>query len=83
MLMVLENALMLIGVGTVLFIMNWKLTLCILVPIVFAVLFLQKVFSKIHGFWHNFMHKRSRLSAFVGDSLSGTRVVKAFGQEAV
>ncbi len=81
--MVLENALMLVGVGTVLFIMNWKLTLCILVPIAFAVIFLQKIFSKIHGFWHNFMHKRARLSAFVGDSLSGTRVVKAFGQEAV
>jgi len=81
--MVLENALMLIGVGTVLFIMNWKLTLCILVPLVFAVAFLKKIFSKIHGFWHNFMHKRQRLSAFVGDSLSGTRVVKAFGQESV
>ncbi|HSV27643.1 MAG TPA: ABC transporter ATP-binding protein [Sedimentisphaerales bacterium] len=81
--MVLDNALMLIGVGTVLFIMNWQLTLCTLVPIVLAVFFLKKIFSKIHGFWHNFMHKRARLSAFVGDSLSGTRVVKAFGQEAV
>jgi ATP-binding cassette, subfamily B, bacterial len=81
--LMLESVLTLVGVGFVMLFMSWQLTLCVLVPIVFAVFFVRNIFSKIHGFWHNFMHKRQRLSAFVNDSLSGTRVIKAFGQEAV
>jgi ATP-binding cassette subfamily B protein len=81
--LVFESALTVISVGCVLVFMSWKLTLCIILPIVLAVIFLKNIFSKVHGYWHNFMHKRARLSAFVNDSLSGTRVIKAFGQEAI
>ena len=78
----LESAFTLLGIGAVLTWMSWKLTCFVLVPILLAIVFLKRVFFRLHAHWHRVMHKRSRLSAFVNDSLSGARVVKAFGQEA-
>jgi ATP-binding cassette subfamily B protein len=79
----LESAFTLLGIGAVLTWMSWKLTCFVLVPIALALIFLKRVFFRLHAHWHRVMHKRSRLSAFVNDSLSGARVVKAFGQEAL
>lgn len=77
----LESLLILIGVGILLFVLSWKLTLLVLIPILATILFLTKVYSKIYLFFRRFYHRRSRLSALINDSLSGIRVIKAFGQE--
>jgi ATP-binding cassette subfamily B protein len=75
------NILTLLGIGTVLGVMNWKLTLLVLVPVP-AVIILSHVFWKrILSLWHRFWHYRSRLTASVSDTLSGLRVVKAFAKE--
>lgn len=75
------NILMLVGIGAVLFCMNWKLTLLVLVPVP-IVLILSHVFWKhVISLWHRYWHYRSRLMASVSDTLSGKRVVKAFAKE--
>ncbi len=77
----LESLFILVGVGVFLFILSWQLTLFVFIPIVATVLFLKKIYFKIFLYFRRFYHRRSRLSALINDSLSGIRVIKAFGQE--
>ena len=77
----LESLFTLIGVGIFLFILSWKLTLFVLIPIIATIIFLKKVYFKIFLYFRRYYHRRSRLSALINDSLSGIRVIKAFGQE--
>ncbi len=79
--MTIESILMFIGIGIFLFILSWQLTLFVLIPIICIVIFVKMVIPKLWIFFHRFFHRRSKLSAIVADSLSGIRVVKAFGQE--
>ncbi len=79
----LESAFMLLGVGIILFMLSWQLTLFVFIPIVATIVFIKTIFSKIRTYFHRFFHRRSKLSALVNDSLSGMRVIKAFGQERV
>lgn len=79
----LESIFMLIGVGALLFILNWQLTLFVFIPIVATAVFVKNIFPKVHRYFHRFFHRRSKVSALVNDSLSGMRVIKAFGQEDV
>jgi ATP-binding cassette subfamily B protein len=74
---------MLLGVGVFLFILSWELTLFVLIPVAATVVFLKKIFPRVWIYWHRYFHRRGRLSALVNDSLSGIRVIKAFGQEEV
>ncbi|MBN2090623.1 ABC transporter ATP-binding protein [candidate division KSB1 bacterium] len=77
----IESVLTLIGIGIFLFMLNWKLTLVVLIPIIATAIFWKKIISRIIIFYRRYYHRRSRLSAQVNDSLSGMRVIKAFGQE--
>ncbi|MCU0643599.1 MAG: ABC transporter transmembrane domain-containing protein, partial [bacterium] len=77
----LESLFILVGVGIFLSILSWQLTLFVFIPIIATVLFLKNIFSKIRLYFRRYYHRRSRLSALVNDSLSGMRVIKAFGQE--
>lgn len=77
----LESLFTLIGVGVFLFILSWKLTLFVFVPVVATVLFLRFIFPRVWPVFRRYFHRRARLSALVNDSISGARVVKAFGQE--
>jgi ATP-binding cassette subfamily B protein len=63
--------------------LSWQLTLFVFIPIVATIVFIKTIFSKIRTYFHRFFHRRSKLSALVNDSLSGMRVIKAFGQEKV
>ena len=79
--MSLDCMLMLLGVGTGLFILSWRLTSFVVLPIAAVILFLIVVIPRIRAMFHRYFRYRSQLSAFVNDSLSGVRIVKAFGQE--
>ena len=81
--MTLDCALMLLGVGTGLFILSWRLTLFVIMPVGAIILFITLVIPRIRVMFHRYFRYRSRLSAFVSDSLSGVRVVKSFGQETI
>jgi ATP-binding cassette subfamily B protein len=77
----IESFLTLIGVGIFLFILSWQLTLFVLIPILCTAIFWKKVFFRVFIYFRRYYHRRSSLSAQVNDSLSGMRVIKAFGQE--
>ncbi len=79
--MTLEAVFTLIGVGILLFVMSWQLTLFVMIPIAATMLFLRLVLPMVKSYYRRYFHNRTRLSALVSDSLSGIRVVKAFGQE--
>ncbi len=64
--------------------MFWKsavLTLLVLVPVPLLILATRLVLPGLFARLRRFFERRSRLSAALNDSLSGIRVVKAFGQE--
>lgn len=79
----LEGIIMFFGVGAALVFISGELTLYILIPIVPTVIFLKWIFPKVRTYFHRFYHKRAMLSVLVNDSVSGIRVIKAFGQEKV
>lgn len=81
--MSLESLLSLVGVGILLFVVSWRLTLFVILPIAGTIMFLRCIIPIVRTFFHRYFHRRSRLSALVNDSLSGIRVVKSFGQESL
>ncbi|NLY10782.1 MAG: ATP-binding cassette domain-containing protein [Firmicutes bacterium] len=75
------NMLTLIGISVMLFYLDWKLTLLVLIPIpiiLFIVLKLQPILWKMFS---KRWRANASLNSVVNDSLSGVRVVKAFGKE--
>lgn len=77
----LQSSFQIIGIGVFLFVLSWQLTLYIIMPVFFTVWFVRIVYPKVWVYFHRFYEKRSRMSATVSDTLTGIRVVKAFGQE--
>jgi len=77
----LANILTLVGITVILLMMNWKLTLLVFLPgpvvILLSRVFWKRMFRILHGFWHT----RAKMHTSLNDSLSGARVIKAFGQE--
>jgi ATP-binding cassette subfamily B protein len=76
----IECSFMFVGIGILLFVLSWQLTLFVLLPIVAIVVLLKTVLPSFFRQFHRFFHRRGKLSAIVSDSLNAIRVVKAFGQ---
>jgi ATP-binding cassette subfamily B protein len=75
------NAMNIIGVTGVLLWMNWKLTLLCFVPMPLTLLLLRRAFPKLWRLSWNRHRRVSRMNALISDTVSGSRVVKAFGKE--
>jgi len=75
------NILTLVGIGVVLLVMNWKLTLLVLIPVPVVLLASRIFWPKVVALWHRLYHVRGQLVSTVSDSVSGMRVVKAFAKE--
>ncbi|MDE0016178.1 MAG: ABC transporter ATP-binding protein [Candidatus Poribacteria bacterium] len=69
------------GIGSVLFWINWKLACFILIPIPIIVFGAGWFWKKVRSLWHRAYRRRSKLFDVVNDSVSGIRVVRAFGQQ--
>ena len=69
------------GIGGMLFWMNWRLACFILIPIPIIVLGASWFWKKVRSLWHRAWRRRSKLFDVVNDSVSGIRVVRAFGQQ--
>ena len=69
------------GIGGMLFWMNWKLACFILIPIPILVFGAGWFWKKVRSLWHRAWRRRSKLFDVVNDSVSGIRVVRAFGQQ--
>ena len=69
------------GIGAALFWMNWRLACFILIPIPIIVFGARWFWKKVRSLWHRAWRRRSKLFDVVNDSVSGIRVVRAFGQQ--
>jgi ATP-binding cassette subfamily B protein len=75
------NLLMVLGIGTVMVLMDWKLSLLVLVPAPLIVMLSRYAWHRVIRIWRRHWHRWSRLTAHLGGTLSGIREVKAFTQE--
>ena len=75
------SVLMIIGLGAVLFTMDWQLSLVVIgpVPLVFYFIFLMG--RNMHRIFLRVWRKWSDMTGLLADTLSGVSVVKAFNQE--
>ncbi|MBN1349270.1 ABC transporter ATP-binding protein [candidate division KSB1 bacterium] len=75
------NLLMLIGIGAMLFWMNWQLALLALLPSPLVAALTRMLWRFIRSLFRRTRHRRATLTAVLSDTLSGIRVVKGFAQE--
>ncbi len=75
------NSVQIIGVSILLFSFNWQLTILIFLPIPVILLFIYKVFPHLWRHHSRRFRTNAALNSVVNDSLTGIRVVKAFGKE--
>ena len=75
------NTLMIVGILGFLFSMSWKLTLYILVPIPFILVWSILFWRRMRGIFHKWGRGWGALSTQLNEALHGIRVVKAFAQE--
>ncbi|MBN1808322.1 MAG: ABC transporter ATP-binding protein [Planctomycetes bacterium] len=77
----LLNVMMVLGIGIMLFYMNWQLALMVMVPIPLVIvgttLFWKHVYPKYYPVWET----QSKMAQHLSGVLSGIRMVKVFGQE--
>jgi len=75
------NILQILGIAAIVFAINWKLALFILVPAP-VVMALSGIFWKrVRHYVHRLFHNWGRLNALLSETLNGLRIVKAFAQE--
>jgi ATP-binding cassette subfamily B protein len=77
----LLNIVLILGIGAMLFGMNWRLTLFVLLPGPFVMLFTWKYWRYIFRFHNRYWFSRFRLNSFLNTRLTGIKVIRAFNQE--
>lgn len=77
----IEQVLMLLGVGTLLFAYNWRLALLIIMPMPLVVLSHRLMWRFLRARYGKQWHLGALASTVLHDIFSGIRVVKAFGTE--
>jgi len=71
----------LIGIGAMLFWMNWELALLALIPTPIMLIVTQFYRKRIHWVFHTIWRRISALNSQLADTIPGVKVVKAFAQE--
>jgi len=77
----IRDGLLVVGIGVVLLVMDWKLALCIMIPVPIIVIVTASFWRKLHRMYHRIWHRWSKLFSRINEAISGVRVVKAFAQE--
>ena len=75
------NILTFAGVGSVLFLLNWKLTLFSMLPIPLIIVSLRLYAKKVRPAFVFRQKELGELNAILNDNISGIREIKAFTQE--
>lgn len=75
------NCMRIIGVVAVLLAMDWQLACMVLIPVPLIVLAFVKIRPILWRMYTKRWRASSRLNSIINDSLSGMRVIKAFGTE--
>ena len=77
----LLNVLRVLGIGVVLFTMNWHLALLVLLPVPFVVIGTMFFWKYIYPQYYRLWDSQSKMSQLLTGLLQGIRLVKLFGQE--
>lgn len=77
----IQQGLVFIGVGIMMFSMNWQLSLLIICPIPLILFFFFSTRRYINRRYHRQWHSESEASTVLHDIFQGIRVVKVFGME--
>ena len=75
------NIMKLLGIAAIMMVIKPSITLMILIPVPFIILFFYKFMPKFHRLYSKSFRKRSDMTARMNDSFTAVRVVKAFGKE--
>lgn len=76
-----ENALIIIIIGTAMFVYDFKLALLVLVPAPIIMLIVRKAWRYTHRLYHRQWYMESQSNTVLHDVFQGIRVVKVFGME--
>ncbi len=76
-----ENALVILIIGTAMFIYDWKLALLVLIPAPIIMVIVRKVWRYTHKIYHRQWYMESQSNTVLHDVFQGIRVVKVFGME--
>jgi ATP-binding cassette subfamily B protein len=77
----LLNIVLIVGIGVVLFSMNWRLGLFVLIPGPLIMIATRRYWRYIMRFYNRYWFSRFRINSFLNTRLSGIRVIRAFNQE--
>ncbi|OPZ88256.1 MAG: putative ABC transporter ATP-binding protein [bacterium ADurb.Bin429] len=75
------NLLLFLGVGAMMFVINWKLALLVVLVVPFISAIGGQVWRRLRHVMHRIYHRWGRVNAMLSESLTGLRVIKAFAQE--
>ena len=77
----LTATLTLVGILTILFVLNWKLALLVLLPI--PILIIGGVFftRRVHRYYHDIRQQAAELNGYLQDALSGIRETMGFNRQ--
>lgn len=76
----LTASLTLLGITTILFALNWKLALLILLPVPILVLSGIVFTKRVHGYYKDIRREAADLNAYLQDALSGIRETMGFNR---
>ena len=78
---ILPAFLQLVGICVMLFFLEWRLALLVLVPAPLLVTLTLLTFRRLRRVYHRLWQRRAKMTARASDAISGIRVIKAFSQE--
>jgi ABC-type multidrug transport system, ATPase and permease components len=78
---IIDQILIFVVVGTVLFVYDWKLAVLILLPMPIVMYINRKLWGRLHRMYNRQWTFNAKASTILHDIFSGIRVVKAFGME--
>ena len=75
------NLLRVVGAAVILFVLDWRLTLWVLIPIPILAVSLRIFNTRVRPIYRRVRDRLGDINARLQDSLAGIRVIQAFGQE--
>ena len=78
---VLTASLTLIGITTILFWLNWRMALLVLLPIPILVVGGMVFTKRVHGYYQDIRQRAAELNGYLQDSLSGIREIMGFNSQ--
>ena len=76
-----EKLILLTAIAVILFITNWKLALCVVVPVPVTLIFMRQFWLRMYSMYEKQWVCSSRERHVLRDIIKGIRVVKTFGAE--